>query len=93
MKRKGFTTELDFDAKMQELETKRRTLNAVRAVYENVIGQMQYHAMECHSPDEDHDEYWYSVPNPENEDDWYNMEMLAKYEIYQRVLEYLTELV
>ena len=85
--------EINFEEKLKELETKKRTLEAVHDVYLDIQERMQWTAMDCHEPDDKHEEYWYTKPEPEDEYDGYNMARLAKYEIYQEVLDHLMDLV
>ena len=85
--------EVSFEERLQELETKKRTIEAVQCVYMAVKHQMEWNAMDYHNADDDHEDSWYTVPEPEDEYDFYTMAKLAQYEIYQEVLDHLMDLV
>ena len=78
--------------KAEELRRKAARADYLAQIYDEVLDRQKWNSMECHEPDEEHDEHWFTPYEPED-DDSYAAVMRQKYEAYCEVLDAIEKLV
>ena len=81
--------DFDFDSKVNELHNKAERVEVLSRIYKNLEDKMKWDVMTYHSADDEHDEAWFTEPDPEEYG--YDNKMIA-YETYNEVLEMLEKL-
>lgn len=71
--------------KAQEVRNRAERIDCLADIYAEVEDRMKWNGMEYHSPDDEHEEAWHSVPE---EDSYY----YPKYQAYQEVLKAIEKL-
>ena len=81
---------MDFDAKFDELNKKAHRVSVLSTIYDSIKDKMKWEAMDYHSPDDEHEEVWFTEPDPENSWDYDNK--VIAHDTYLEVLEMIEKL-
>jgi len=76
---------MDFESKYNELRNKADRVNKLGDIYRKIEQDMRWEAMQWHDKDDEHEEAWFSVPEPDD----YNYQA---YLVYQEVLDAIEKL-
>lgn len=71
----------DIDKKIEELNQETYMLQAYKEIREKAIENMQWNGCDYHAADEEHDQTWFSEPDPSDEYKY------PKYEAYKKLIE------
>lgn len=72
--------------KAEQLRKAATRVDNLSQIYEEVEDKMKWNIMDYHEPDDEHEEPWFTIPEPQDEYDEYTQRRLDKYEVYQEVL-------